>query len=103
MLAVTKLDRLGRHALDVCAAIDTLSELDVRGHSLAFGGADRASTAGKISMQIVNAVAEFGRDLTGRAGQWGHPTGSLGAAAVRQAVVVDQRATDGDYAAAGAE
>jgi len=63
ILVVTKLDRLGRNAMDVRATVDRLAGLGVRVHCLALGGADLASAAGKMTMQVIAAVAEFERDL----------------------------------------
>ena len=63
ILVVTKLDRLGRNAMDVRATVDRLGALGVRVHCLALGGADLASAAGKMTMQVIAAVAEFERDL----------------------------------------
>lgn len=63
ILVVTKLDRLGRNAMDVRATVDRLATLGVRVHCLALGGADLASAAGKMTMQVIAAVAEFERDL----------------------------------------
>lgn len=63
VLVVTKLDRLGRNAMDVSATVKSLDELGVKVHCLALGGADLTSSAGKMIMQIIAAVAEFERDL----------------------------------------
>ena len=63
ILVVTKLDRLGRNAMDVRATVDRLAALGVRVHCLALGGADLTSAAGKMTMQVIAAVAEFERDL----------------------------------------
>jgi putative DNA-invertase from lambdoid prophage Rac len=63
ILVVTKLDRLGRNAMDVRATVDRLGSLGVRIHCLALGGADLTSAAGKMTMQVIAAVAEFERDL----------------------------------------
>jgi putative DNA-invertase from lambdoid prophage Rac len=63
ILVVTKLDRLGRNAMDVRATVDRLAAFGVRVHCLALGGADLASAAGKMTMQVIAAVAEFERDL----------------------------------------
>jgi len=63
ILVVTKLDRLGRNAMDVRATVDRLAALGVRVHCLALSGADLASAAGKMTMQVIAAVAEFERDL----------------------------------------
>ena len=63
ILVVTKLDRLGRNAMDVRATIERLDELQVRVHCLALGGVDLTSAAGKMTMAVIAAVAEFERDL----------------------------------------
>ncbi|WP_207001258.1 recombinase family protein [Trinickia mobilis] len=63
VLIVTKLDRLGRNAMDVRATVEELSQAGVRVHCLALGGADLTSAAGKMTMSVISAVAEFERDL----------------------------------------
>lgn len=63
LLIVTKLDRLGRNAMDVRATVEQLENMGVRVHCLALGGVDLTSAAGKMTMQVINAVAEFERDL----------------------------------------
>jgi putative DNA-invertase from lambdoid prophage Rac len=63
VLIVTKLDRLGRNAMDVRATVDRLAEMGVRVHCLALGGVDLTSAAGRMTMGVLNAVAEFERDL----------------------------------------
>lgn len=63
VLVVTKLDRLGRNAMDVRATIEALAGLGVRVHCLALGGMDLTSAAGKMTMSVLSAVAEFERDL----------------------------------------
>ena len=63
VLVVTKLDRLGRNAMDVRATIERLEKMQVRVHCLALGGADLTSAAGKMTMAVIAAVAEFERDL----------------------------------------
>ncbi|WP_433910922.1 recombinase family protein [Sphingomonas yabuuchiae] len=63
VLLVTKLDRLGRNAMDVRSTVDRLSEEGVRVHCLALGGVDLTSPAGRMTMQVIAAVAEFERDL----------------------------------------
>ncbi|MGF6370768.1 putative DNA-invertase from lambdoid prophage Rac [Paraburkholderia sp. RAU6.4a] len=62
-LVVTKLDRLGRNAMDVRETVERLTEIEVRVHCLALGGIDLTSSAGKMTMQVLCAVAEFERDL----------------------------------------
>lgn len=63
MLIVTKLDRLGRNAMDVRTTVERLAKEGVRVHCLALGGVDLTSPAGKMVMGVVNAMAEFERDL----------------------------------------
>jgi putative DNA-invertase from lambdoid prophage Rac len=63
VLVVTKLDRLGRNAMDVRATVEALANEGVRVHCLALGGVDLTSPAGKMTMGVIAAVAEFERDL----------------------------------------
>lgn len=63
VLIVTKLDRLGRNAMDVRATVERLAHEGVRVHCLALGGVDLTSPAGKMTMGVIAAVAEFERDL----------------------------------------
>ena len=63
VLVVTKLDRLGRNAMDVRATVEALTGLGVRVSCLALGNMDLTSPAGKMTMQVINAIAEFERDL----------------------------------------
>lgn len=62
-LVVTKLDRLGRNAMDVRATVERLTEMQVHVHCLALGGVDLTSPAGRMTMAVIAAVAEFERDL----------------------------------------
>lgn len=63
VMIVTKLDRLGRNAMDVRATIERLESDGIRVHCLALGGVDLTSPAGKMTMGVIGAVAEFERDL----------------------------------------
>ena len=63
VLVVSKLDRLGRNAMDVRTTVEKLAADMVRVHCLALGGVDLTSAAGKMTMSVINAVAEFERDL----------------------------------------
>ncbi|NEG87275.1 helix-turn-helix domain-containing protein [Pantoea agglomerans] len=63
VLIVTKLDRLGRNAIDIRQTVELLSASEIRVHCLALGGVDLTSPAGKMTMQVISAVAEFERDL----------------------------------------
>ncbi|GGB43585.1 transposase [Sphingomonas metalli] len=63
VLIVTRLDRLGRDAIDVSATVARLADMGVRVHCLALGGIDLTSSAGRMTMGVINAVAQFERDL----------------------------------------
>lgn len=63
VLVVTKLDRLGRSAADVQVTVELLTKIGVRVHCIALGGTDLTSSTGKMTMQILAAVAEFERNL----------------------------------------
>ena len=63
VLVVTKLDRLGRDAVDVSTTVARLEKMGIRVHCLALGGVDLTSSAGKLTMGVINAVAQFERDL----------------------------------------
>ena len=63
VLVVSKLDRLGRNAMDVRSTVERLAKDGVRVHCLALGGVDLTSAAGKMTMGVIAAVAEFERDL----------------------------------------
>ena len=43
--------------------VGRLEDMDVRMHSLTLGGVDLTSTAGRITMGVINAVAQFERDV----------------------------------------
>jgi putative DNA-invertase from lambdoid prophage Rac len=63
VLIVTKLDRLGRNAIDVATTVAKLATMGVRVHCLALGGVDLTSPAGRMTMGVISAVAQFERDL----------------------------------------
>jgi putative DNA-invertase from lambdoid prophage Rac len=63
VLIVTKLDRLGRNAMDVASTVGKLGAMGVRVHCLALGAVDLTSPAGKMTMGVIAAVAQFERDL----------------------------------------
>ena len=62
-LVVTKMDRLGRTAIDVMATIERLGEMSVRVRSLDLGDADLTSAAGRMTTNVLNVVAQFEREL----------------------------------------
>ena len=63
VLVVTKMDRLGRDAIDVAQTVNLLAGMQVRVHCLTLGGSDLTSPAGQFTMAILNAVAQFEREL----------------------------------------
>ncbi|WP_343727822.1 recombinase family protein [Burkholderia seminalis] len=63
ILVVTKLDRLGRNAMDVQSTVQKLVDVGIRVHCLALGGVDLTSAAGRMTMGVLTAVAQFERDL----------------------------------------
>lgn len=62
-LEPTHLDRLGRDTIDVASTVNKLGAMGVRVHCLALGGVDLTSSAGKLTMGVISAVAQFERDL----------------------------------------
>lgn len=71
ILIVTKLDRLGRDAIDVSSTVKALADEGVRVYCLALGGVDLTSSAGTMTMNVLNAVAQFERDLLVERTQFG--------------------------------
>src|SRR5574338_391493 len=63
VLVVTKLDRLGRNAIDIRRTVEHLAHRSIRVHCLQLGGTDLTSAAGTMLMSVVSAFAEFERDL----------------------------------------
>ncbi|MBA2920068.1 recombinase family protein [Sphingomonas sp. MAH-20] len=103
VLAVTKLDRLGRNAMDVRATIERLAREGVKVHCLALQGVDLTSPTGKMTMAVINAVAEFERDLLiertqaglERARASGKALGRPSALSATQQAVIRQRRSEG--------
>jgi len=63
VLIVTKLDRLGRGAIDVTSTVNHLADRGIRVHCLQLGGMDLTSPAGAMTMGVLAHVAQFERDL----------------------------------------
>jgi putative DNA-invertase from lambdoid prophage Rac len=63
VLVVCKLDRLGRDVVDVVMTVNKLAAIGVKVHCLQLGGADLTSAAGRMTMNVLAAVAQFERDL----------------------------------------
>jgi len=108
VLVVTKLDRLGRNAIDVSTTVSRLEEIGIRVHCLALGGVDLTSSAGKLTMGVINAVAEFERDLLiertqsglARAKAQGKPMGRPAALSAAQQADVRARIAKGETVSA---
>lgn len=49
--------------MDVGATVARVAGLGLRVHCLALGGVNLASSTGKLTMGVINAVAEFEHDL----------------------------------------
>lgn len=62
-LVVSKLDRLGRNAQDVGATIKALAARKIEVIVLQLGKLDLTSTAGKLMLTMLAAIAEMERDL----------------------------------------
>lgn len=62
-LVVSKLDRLGRDAIDVLQTVRQLSDSGIKVVVLQLGTTDLASSAGKLLLSMLAAVAEMERDL----------------------------------------
>jgi putative DNA-invertase from lambdoid prophage Rac len=62
-LVVTKLDRLGRDAIDVASTVSKLAEAGVTVICLQLGQTDLTSAAGRMVMGVIGAMAQFERDL----------------------------------------
>lgn len=108
VLVVTKLDRLGRDAIDVSTTVARLEEMGIRVHCLALGGVDLTSSAGKLTMGVINAVAQFERDLLiertqsglARAKAQGKPLGRPAALTADQQAQVRERIAAGETVSA---
>jgi len=108
VLIVTKLDRLGRDAIDVSSTVARLEERGIRVHCLALGGMDLTSSAGKLTMGVINAVAQFERDLLiertqaglARAKSEGKTLGRPPALSGEQQALVRQRLAKGENVSA---
>ena len=62
-LVVSKLDRLGRDAIDVLQTVKEFAEKGVKVVVLQLGTTDLTSAAGKLLLTMLSAVAEMERDL----------------------------------------
>lgn len=62
-LVVSKVDRLGRDAIDVMATVKMLQERSVKVVVLNLGGVDLTSATGRMMLVMLSAMAEMERDL----------------------------------------
>lgn len=62
-LIVTKLDRLGRDSIDIQSTVRRLADLGCAVRVLQLGDLDLTSSAGKLVMATLAAVAEMERDI----------------------------------------
>lgn len=62
-VVVSKLDRLGRDAIDVLQTVRQLGERGIKVIVLQLGNTDLTSAAGKLLLMMLAAVAEMERDL----------------------------------------
>ncbi len=62
-LVATKLDRLGRDTIDILGTIDRLKTSNVELVVLQLGKLDLTSPAGRLTLNVLSAVAEMERDL----------------------------------------
>ena len=104
VLVVSRLDCLGRDAIDVSTTVARLEEMGIRVHCLALGGVDLTSSGGKMTMNVINAVAEFERDLLvertrsglARARARGKPMGRPAALSTDRRAEVRERLRNGE-------
>jgi len=104
VLVVTKLDRLGRDAVDVSTTVARLEKIGIRVHCLALGGVDLTSSAGKMTMNVINAVAQFEHDLLiertqaglARAKEQGKSLGRPSALSSQQQKIVREKIDNGE-------
>lgn len=62
-LVVSKLDRIGRNAIDIQTTLATLGQLGIKVICMNLGTTDLTSTAGKMLVAVLAAVAQMERDL----------------------------------------
>lgn len=63
LLVVSKIDRLGRDAVDVLQTVSRLQDMGVKVIVLQLGNIDLTSPAGKMMLTMLSAVAEMERSL----------------------------------------
>lgn len=63
IIITVKIDRLGRTAADTLQVIKTLKEMELSVVIIQFGTTDMTSSAGKMMLTVLAAVAEMERDM----------------------------------------
>lgn len=104
VLVVTKLDRLGRDAMDVEVTFNDLEKRKIKVHCLALGDMDLTSASGKLYRKMLSAFAQFERDLLiertnaglARAKQEGKKLGRPVALSEKDKPVILERIAKGD-------
>jgi putative DNA-invertase from lambdoid prophage Rac len=104
VLVVTKLDRLGRDAMDVETTFNELEGRKIKVHCLALGEMDLTSASGKLYRKMLSAFAQFERDLLiertnaglARAKQEGKKLGRPAALSEKDKPVILDRIVKGD-------
>jgi DNA invertase Pin-like site-specific DNA recombinase len=62
-IVVSKLNRIGRDAIDILSTIKLLTERNIKVIVLQLGNTDLTSTTGKLLLTILSAVAEMERSI----------------------------------------
>lgn len=62
-LVISKIDRLGRSALDIMKTLENFENLGVSVVCLQLQGTDLTSTAGKLLVTMLSAIAQMERDM----------------------------------------
>lgn len=63
LFLVSKLDRLGRDAIDILSTVKHLSERNIKVIVLQLGNTDLTSTTGELLLTMLSAVAEMERSI----------------------------------------
>lgn len=63
VVIVSKIDRLGRNAMDILTTVDLVAAKGVRLSVIQLGGVDLTSPSGRMMLTMLGAMAEFERSL----------------------------------------
>ena len=92
-LVVSKLDRLGRDAVDVLAIVRNLEMMGCSVRVLQLGDLDLTSSAGKLVLSTLAAVAEMERDLLVERTQSGLARAKAEGKTLGRPKLIDQKST----------